>query len=585
MSATEARKLCPDLIMQHVATWKEGESSWAYHDDSVYKETKSHKVALDPYRLESRKILACIKDTLPADHHLVEKASVDEVFIDLSAQVHSILLERYPELASPAPYDDPTESLPLPPITKLDWQADALVDLDDHETEADDPDWDDVAILIGSELTRTIRATIFEKLKYTCSAGIGSNKMLAKLGSGHKKPNAQTVIRNRASQQFLADLEFTKIRMLGGKLGDKIATSFNTTKVQDLLLFSHEQLKNKLGDESGTWVHHIIRGIDHSEVNSRTDIKSMLSAKAFDPSLNDPEAALRWIRTFIADVYGRLLDEGGPEKRRPQTMTLIHLQGARSRSRRVKIPLGKTLNLETLFDMAKTLFNETVENHKGEFWPCKNLSLSISNFEDGTVANKGIGAFLMKGAEVKAWSSSTPNSGNPSKPDQARPEKRRRLDGPGLERFFKEASTVGAHEDEPRAKETRSEEQSPVVRGTLGGEVGEVATESSIHKPPNGPPRTYESFWRNHATSPAGLPNQDTSLSYEQCNLCPYIGPSPEAIQSHQDWHFAKALQDEERKVHTGPKASDSKSGPNRYTGWSRGGKSEKGQSKLNFGS
>lgn len=89
-------------------------------------------------------------------------------FLDLSAQVHSILLERFPELNLPAPYDDPTEKLPMPSIIALDWKADALVDLDDTETETDDPDWDDVAILIGSEIVRDVRAEIHKHLKYTC---------------------------------------------------------------------------------------------------------------------------------------------------------------------------------------------------------------------------------------------------------------------------------------------------------------------------------------------------------------------------------------------------------------------------------
>ena len=144
----EARKLCPQLIMQHVATWKEGDETWAYHDDAAAN-IGTHKVSLDPYRRESRKILACIKDILPADLQRVEKASVDEVFIDLSAQVHSLLLKRYPELGLPAPYDDPTENLPMPPTTALDWEADALVDLDTTEAEESDPDWDDIAILVS----------------------------------------------------------------------------------------------------------------------------------------------------------------------------------------------------------------------------------------------------------------------------------------------------------------------------------------------------------------------------------------------------------------------------------------------------
>jgi DNA polymerase eta len=68
-----------------------------------------------------------------------------------------------------------------------------------------------VAILIGSDIVRGVRSAVYEKLQYTCSGGVARNKMLAKLSSGHKKPNAQTVIWNRAIQHFLAGFKFTKI--------------------------------------------------------------------------------------------------------------------------------------------------------------------------------------------------------------------------------------------------------------------------------------------------------------------------------------------------------------------------------------
>ncbi|EMR71787.1 putative sister chromatid cohesion protein eso1 protein [Eutypa lata UCREL1] len=233
-TVTEAKKLCPQLIAQHVATWKEGDERWAYHDDAA-SHIGTHKVSLDPYRLQSRKILALIKECLPPNQQKVEKASIDEVFIDLSAQVHSILLKRFPELTNPPPYNDPAEKLPLPPVTALDWQADALVDLDNTDAEADDPDWDDVASLVGSEIVRNIRAEIHRSLGYTCSAGIARNKMLSKLGSGYKKPNQQTVIRNRAVQHFLSDMKFTKIRNLGGKLGDQVVSTFHTETIKELL--------------------------------------------------------------------------------------------------------------------------------------------------------------------------------------------------------------------------------------------------------------------------------------------------------------------------------------------------------------
>ena len=288
-----------------MATWREGDAKWAYHEDA-FAHIATHKVSLDPYRLESRKILSTIKDVLPASPiQRVEKASVDEVFLDLSAQIHSILLQRYPEIRGPAPYDDPTECLPRPPTTALDWNTDALVDLDNDETEDDDPDWDDIAMLVGSEIVRSVRAAIHERLKYTCSAGIAQNKMIAKLGSAHKKPNQQTIVRNRAVQQFMGSFKFTKIRNLGGKLGEDIVAKFGTEEVRELLDVSLPQLKSKLGDDTGSWVYGIIRGEDSSDVNSRTQIKSMLSAKSFRPTINSYDQAVKWLRIFVADIFSR----------------------------------------------------------------------------------------------------------------------------------------------------------------------------------------------------------------------------------------------------------------------------------------
>ncbi|KAK6594695.1 impB/mucB/samB family protein [Botrytis cinerea] len=393
ITITEAKKLCPDLICQHVATWREGDEKWAYHNDA-FKNIATHKVSLDPYRLESKRILATTAAT---------------------------------------------------PTTFLDWKADALVDLDKNEAETDDPDWDDIAMLIGSEIVRTVRAAIREKLKYTCSAGVAQNKMLSKLGSAHKKPNQQTVIRNRAIQQFLSGFKFTKIRNLGGKTGEEVVKLFNTDMVNDLLLVPVEQLKQKLGEETGTWVYNVIRGIDVSDVNSRTQIKSMLSAKSFRPSINTPEQANRWLRIFAADIQSRLVEEGVLEnKRRPKTINLHHRHGAQSKSRQALIPQGKQMDEILLFELAKTLLNQIMLD--GRVWPCSNLSLSVGGFEDGVpTGNMGIGAFLVKGDVARALNNPAPRAPNVS---AERPEKRRRVLDAGIQKFFVKTDSVEEHDDD-----------------------------------------------------------------------------------------------------------------------------------------
>ncbi|KAK1995346.1 impB/mucB/samB family protein [Colletotrichum falcatum] len=559
----DAKKLCPTLVAQHVATWREGDDKWAYRDDAAAN-IQSDKVSLDPYRLQSRRILGVIKESLPPDLQKIEKASIDEVFLDLSAQVHAILLERFPELANPPPYDDPTENLPGPSVAALDWQADALVDLDE-EQESVDPDWDDVAILIGSEIVRHVRGQILERLQYTCSAGIAKNKLLSKLGSGHKKPNQQTVIRNRAVSHFLSGFKFTKIRNLGGKLGENVVSTFNTDAVRDLLAIPLDQMKAKLGRDTGIWVHDTIRGVDTSEVNSRTQIKSMLSAKSFRPYINTPEQAIRWLRIFAADIFARLVEEGVLEnKRRPRTINLHHRHDGQTKSRQGPIPQGKTLDEQALFDLSKNLLNQFMA--EGSIWPCANLSLSVGGFEDGVTGNMGIGAFLLKGEEAQASRQGSRGSSHLPISEEMPISKRRRTDGGAIDRFFtRNVSTDG---ELPIANAAAESHLKPREE-TTSGEPSAATSTSMVQE--------------------ANVDARQVSITAFVCSRCNARFEILEDHQSHEDWHFAKDLEDEERgkpafvsgsSARNSSKKSSSASGKR----GGRGGKLEQGQSKLKFG-
>lgn len=557
VTIAEAKQKCPQIICQHVATWREGDDRWAYRDDS-FQHIHTDKVSLDPYRLESRKSLALIKEILPAPPvQRVEKASIDEVFLDLSAQIHDVLLKRYPELRH-APYDDLTEFLPLPPTTALDWEADGLIDLDDDQTEDEDPDWDDVVMNIGSEIVRGVRKVIKERLNYTCSAGIARNKMTAKLGAGYKKPNQQTIVRNRAVQHFLSGFKFTKIRNLGGKLGEQVAETFNTAEVKELLKIPIETLKSKLGDDTGTWIHGIIRGEDTSEVSSRTQIKSMLSAKSFRPTINSFEQAIKWLRIFVNDIYARLVEEGVTEnKRRPKTMNLHHRQGGQMRSKQLPIPQGKSIDVDMLLDLAKHLLQMVIAD--GRAWPCSNLSLSVGGFEDGVTGTRGIGSFFVRGEEAKALEQPSRSDTVTPVQEESRPEKRRRLnDTSSTGRFFKSDSTGDQELDEEDFVDSDDKPEAE-------GHTEDFAAERPSH-------------------------HQTDVMTYF-CKDCQKNIPEVEK-EEHQDWHFAKDLQAEDRSSINGPSNSrplgpsaikSRRGGGGVKSRW-RGGKSEKGQSRLAFG-
>lgn len=592
ISASEARKLCPDLVLQHVATFREGQGGkWAYRDDA-FKNVGTDKVSLDPYRAESRKILKSMKEELARWHACVtgegfsgtsemfpaqaqpaslEKASIDEVFIDLSPLVFGILLQRYPELRAGSAGEDRDTLLPRPPTTSLEWNPDdCLVDLDENEAETDSPDWDDIAMLVGSEIIRSVRTVIWDQLNYTCSAGVARNKMMAKLGSGRNKPNKQTVVRNRAVQAFLGGFKFTKIRMLGGKLGDQVATQFGTEQVKDLLNVSLEQFRAKLDDGTAIWLYGIIRGEDKSEVDTRTQIKSMLSAKSFRPSINSADQAEKWLRIFAADIYNRLTEDGVFEnRRRPKTIALHHRQGAEVRSRQLPIPAGKPVDETAIFELGRTLLRQVIGDDRA--WPCANLSLSVGGFENEVTKNRAIDSFLLRGQQV-VTSNEADSSKNYSPPSDVPGEpltaKRRKVDKNDIRGFFFSKAL---------ATDPIGSSDAPQQYGSELPDAPHPMTEEEGNDMSN----IREGF-RNPVDS-------EPPPGFYACNQCNQAILEDSKIE-HDDWHFAKELEQQERLAAGSstslPQSRDGRGPSNNARsrgGRSSRGKTEKGQMRLTF--
>lgn len=388
--ADEAKLRCPTLHVQHVATWRRGEPSWAYRAD-VRQHMSVDKAALDPYRLESRKALALVVKALPElPEPRVEKASVDEMFIDLSAHVYGILLERYPVLAV-ASQGLGGECLPLPTQCDLDWVTDHVLGV---QTSA--VDWDDVALSIGSGIVRVLRQAILDELHYTTSAGVAHNKMVAKLAAGHKKPNQQTVIRHCAVSGFLSPIPYKKIRGLARKLGGQVQQAFGGDIVADLLATSLPDMKLRLGAEQGLWVHNVLRGIDESEVVSRTHIQSMLSQKTFVPDLRNLEEASTWLRMFAAELHDRVLELDTPSsRRRPKTLTIYHHPKGRfgpTYSKQVTIPLTAQFNSELVYTTALIQLRELTT--APSLWPCAAIGLRLSNLVEVEIQSHSIKTFF-----------------------------------------------------------------------------------------------------------------------------------------------------------------------------------------------
>ncbi|KAJ7183163.1 hypothetical protein C8R46DRAFT_1066110 [Mycena filopes] len=364
MNIQDAKERCPDLIVVHVATYKEGEKEPRYFENP---DTRTHKVSLDIYRRESVKMLQMYKDGLPENAE-VEKASIDEAFMDLTRPVRQILLERYPYLGQ-VPDDAPLGlDTPLPPPPQVSWNdLGTVIPVDPSVVEDVElpSTWHDVALSIAAECMEKVRQEINAKLGYTTSAGIARNKFLAKLCASYRKPMSQSILRNAAIPNYLRPMPFQNIRFLGGKLGGALASEYDVSTVADLLSISLDEMQNKFGEES-IWIYEVLRGIDYSEVKEKQNVnKSMLASKNLPQPITQVSEGYQWIRVLAAELALRLNEarETTPNLW-PKTIVLaarnVKAQDSR-RSKQAPWPFIREVTVEVVAAAADKLWKELAD--------------------------------------------------------------------------------------------------------------------------------------------------------------------------------------------------------------------------------
>jgi DNA polymerase-4 len=138
----------------------------------------------------------------------------------------------------------------------------------------------------ATETAKEIRARILTETGLTASAGISYNKLLAKLGSDHNKPNGQCVITPARGPAFIESLAVGRLHGVGPKTAEKM-NRLGLFTGADLRNQSLEFLQEHFG-KSGGWYYGIARGIDERPVSPHRQRKSSGSETTFAKDLTAP---------------------------------------------------------------------------------------------------------------------------------------------------------------------------------------------------------------------------------------------------------------------------------------------------------
>ena len=156
-----------------------------------------------------------------------------------------------------------------------------------------------------------IKKEIKEKLRVTCSVGIGPNKLIAKISAGIKKPDGLFLVELKDAEKFLEPLSIREIPGIGPKT-EKLFNDKGVKIVKDLKGFSKEELKEALG-KWGEALYSKIRAIDDSPIIENREVKSIGEQATFQRDTLDAIYIGEVFENLCKGVFKSFLQSGFKE--------------------------------------------------------------------------------------------------------------------------------------------------------------------------------------------------------------------------------------------------------------------------------
>jgi DNA polymerase IV len=160
----------------------------------------------------------------------------------------------------------------------------------------------------GETIGRRIREEVQAEVGLTLSVGVARTKLVAKIASDLRKPDALVVVPPGQEAAFLAPLEITRLWGVGAKSAAALR-EYGVRTIGDLAALPDDLLTRRFG-KHGASLGQRARGVDADPVGGRDAAKSISHEHTFDVDTSEREVIERTILGMAEGVAGRLRDSG-----------------------------------------------------------------------------------------------------------------------------------------------------------------------------------------------------------------------------------------------------------------------------------
>ncbi|MFI5198899.1 MAG: DNA polymerase IV [Candidatus Limnocylindrales bacterium] len=160
----------------------------------------------------------------------------------------------------------------------------------------------------GPEIGRAIRAAILDEVQLTASVGVATTKLVAKIASDLRKPDALVVVEPGTEAAFLAPLPIRRLWGVGERTAAGLA-ELGVSTMGDLAALPADLLVRRFGKHGATLAMRA-QGIDDDPVSDGGPAKSISHEHTFDVDTNDRVLIDKTLLAMADGVASRLRSAG-----------------------------------------------------------------------------------------------------------------------------------------------------------------------------------------------------------------------------------------------------------------------------------
>ena len=203
----------------------------------------------------------------------------------------------------------------------------------------------------GQEIADQIRKRVEKELGITCSVGIAHNKFIAKIASGHCKPNGVLEVDPEKMLEFLHPLAANQIWGVGPKTNE-LLEKMGLFTIADIANTPRTTLIRVLGQANGSSLYELAWGRDYRDVITEHIEKSISASQTFDVDLYQQEEILKEFLRLTEKSADRMRGKGLATNTISIKVRFTDFKTI-SRSKTLDLP---TTGTQEIFEVAKALY-------------------------------------------------------------------------------------------------------------------------------------------------------------------------------------------------------------------------------------